>query len=193
MTAAAKILDAALARAGRAGWGNVKLRDVAADLKIPMAAVRVHFGERNDLADAWLARADAAMLKPYPKNFAKAPPPERVHLVMMRWLDALAPHHQVTADMLAEKLWLFHPHHYVPMIPWVSRTVQWMREAAQLDGPGRRKQIEEIGMTLLFVATLRVWCRDTSEGQAHTRAWLARRLERSDRVMARLKPLLPAG
>lgn len=191
MTTAAEIVGAALDRAERDGWGALRLREVAADLKIPMAGIRTHFGEKNDIADAWLARADAAMLARAPKGFADLPPRKRLHLVMMRWFDALAPHREVTAAMLAEKLWPFHPHHYIPMIPWTSRTVQWMRAAALLDGQGRRKQVEEIGLTALFLSATRVWSRDRSEAQRETRAWLALRLERADQLMLRLKPVLP--
>ncbi len=184
------ILDAALARAEAEGWSALRLREVAGDMGITPADIRMHFREKNDLADAWLARADAAMLAAPPKGFADLPPPERIHLMVMRWLDALAPHRTVTREMFSEKLWPFHPHHYVPMVPWLSRTVQWLREAALLDGQGRRKQVEEIGLTALFTATLAVWCRDPSKDQERTRAWLAGRLARADRLMARLRPML---
>ena len=90
--------------------------------------------------------------------------------------------------MLAAKLHPPHPHHWMPLIFDLSRTVQWLREAALLDATGRRRQIEEIGLTALFLATLRYWLRDESPSQEMTRAFLARRLARADGLMARLWP-----
>ena len=66
--------------------------------------------------------------------------------------------------------------------------MQWIREAALLDAVGTRKQVEEIGLTGLFVAVTNVWLRDESEGQERTRQWLARRLDRADRTMGRMRP-----
>jgi hypothetical protein len=70
----------------------------------------------------------------------------------------------------------------------LSRTVQWLRDASGLDARGRRRQLEEIGLTALFVATLRTWLKDGSPNQEKTREWLARRLARADALMARLWP-----
>ena len=88
--------------------------------------------------------------------------------------------------MLSAKLWIFHPHHYVPMVFNLSRLIQWLRDLAGLDAGGRRKQIEETGLTALFLATLAVWCRDDTENQERTRAFLKRRLAQADGLMTRL-------
>ncbi len=55
-----------------------------------------------------------------------------------------------------------------------------------LDAIGRRRQVEEIGLTLLFLATLAVWLGDETPGQEHTRRFLERRLADADQGMARL-------
>ena len=51
---------------------------------------------------------------------------------------------------------------------------------------GGRKQLEEVGLTLLFLAVLRVWSRDESDGQEKTREYLRARLERADTWMTRI-------
>jgi len=183
-----KIVDASLELAESCGWGALRLRQVADRLKTPLPELRRFYRDKDAVADAWLARADAAMLAPPQEGFAAQPPHERLHTVIMTWLDALAAHRHVTGEIFAEKLWPFHPHHNLALIFWVSRTVQWIREAALLDAAGPRKQVEEIGLTGLFVAVMNVWLRDESEGQERTRQWLSRRLNRADRTMARLWP-----
>ena len=109
---------------------------------------------------------------------------ERLHLLLMRWFDALAPHRAVAGQMLAEKLYPSHPHHWAPLIFNLSRTIHWLLDAAGDDSAGRRRQLIEIGLTGIFLATLRVWTRDESEGQTRTRDFLSRRLEAGDRLLA---------
>ena len=179
------ILRAALSRAEAEGWDAFRMSDLAADLGVAPAALLRHARDRNAIADAWFGRALAAMLKKPPRGFAKRPARDRLEIVILRWFDALAAHRVVTAEMLGAKLWLFHPHHYVPMVFDLSRLIQWLRDAAGMGAMGRQRQIEEIGLTLLFLAVLRRWCRDESRGQAETKAYLAARLARADALAAR--------
>ncbi len=187
-TTPARILDTALETADDMGWGRLRLRQVAGRLNLSMADIRKHYRDKDAIADAWLARADAAMLAKRGAGFARLPATDRLYRVITAWLDALAPHRRVTGEMLGEKLYPGHPHHNLALIWTLSRTVQWIRDAAHLDAAGRRKQVEEIGLTALFVATVILWLRDESVGQQRTHTFLADRLADADAVMARLWP-----
>ena len=170
------ILDTALGMADETGWDALAMLDLAERLRIMPAELNAVFADKNAIADAWFGRALAAMLEPLPKGLKETEARVRLEVLMGRWFEALAPHRAVTAEMLGAKMWVFHPHHWVPMIFDLSRLVQWWRDAAGMTAMGRRRQIEEVTLTLIFLATLRVWCRDDSEDQDHTRAFLARRL-----------------
>ncbi|MGI9381944.1 MAG: hypothetical protein ACR2PO_02225 [Methyloligellaceae bacterium] len=182
----ARIVDTSIELAEDVGWGSVRLREVAARLGVSLAEVEACHRDLDSVANACFARAWQAMLAPPPEDFGTLTAETRLHILLMRWFDALAPHREVTGQMLSEKLHLPHPHHWIPMIFNLSRTIQWLRDAALLDAGGRRRQIEEIGLTALFLATLAVWRRDQTPGQERTRAFLRRRLARADRVMVRL-------
>ena len=179
------VLDRALAMAGDAGWDNFHLSALAGALGLSPAELARHFRDKNALADAWFARARDAMLAAPPRGFARQPVKDRLNVLLLRWFDALSPHHAVTVQMLRGKLWPFHPHHYVPMVFDLSRLIQWLRDAAGMGAVGRQRQVEEIGLTLLFLAVLRRWCRDDSTGQTETKAYLAARLARADGLAAR--------
>ncbi len=181
-----RIVDTAIELAEEVGWDALRLRLVADRLGIPLAGVLEHTRDLDGVADAWFRRAWTAMLAPAPRGFAARPARERLHLVLMRWFDALAAHRGVTGQMLRAKLYPSHPHHWAPMIFNLSRCIHWLREAALLDATGRRRQMEEIGLTALFLATLMVWLNDETPGQERTRAVLRRRLAGSDRIMARV-------
>jgi AcrR family transcriptional regulator len=181
---AARIVETAIGMAEDDGWENVRLRLVADALGVGMDDVRAHFRDLDAVANAWFGRAHGAMLAPPPKGFADLPVNERLYGLIMGWLDALAPHRRVTAEILGAKMYPFHPHHWMPMIATLSRTIQWLRDAAGLDAGGRQRQVEEIGLSVLFVATVAVWCGDETPDQERTRAYLARRLAQADRGMA---------
>lgn len=181
-----RIVDETLALAEEAGWEGVRLRIVAERLDMPLDDLARRYRDLDAIADAWLGRGVAAMLAPMPADVAALPPEQRVEAAILRFLDALAPHRAVTAAMIAAKLWPGHPHHWVPLVFNLSRTVHWIREAAGLDAGGVRRQMEEVALTALVVATFAVWCRDRSEGQARTRRFLHRSLAGGGRLYGRL-------
>ena len=183
-----RIVDAAVLMAEAEGWESVRLRRVADGLGISLSDVHARFRDLDAVADGWFARANAAMITPRGRGFAAKPSRERIRDLMQSWFDALAPHRRVGAQMLAAKLYLSHPHHWVPLIFTLSRTVQWLRDAAGLDAGGRRRQVEEVGLSALFLATLAVWANDESPDQERTRKFLESRLSEADRVMGRLWP-----
>ncbi|MCW5752352.1 MAG: TetR/AcrR family transcriptional regulator [Alphaproteobacteria bacterium] len=183
-----RIVDAALALAEETEWDHVRLRLVAARLGMPMAELQRHFRDLDAVADALFRRAWTAMLAPLPSGFEQRPARERLFAILWRWFEALAPHRRVAVQMIRGKIYLSHPHHWVPLIFNLSRTVHWLRDAASLDATGRRRQVEEIGLTLLLLDTLRVWARDESADQERTRAHLQRRLEVAERLVTRLFP-----
>lgn len=181
-----RILETTLGLAEEVGWEKVRLRHVAERLGCSLADISDHYRDLDQVANAWFRRAWRAMLAPPPRGFASLNAEERVFIVMMRWFDAVAEHRRVTSDMLSGKIYASHPHHWVPLIFDLSRTIHWLRDAAMLDAVGRRRQIEEVGLTGLFLLTLAVWSRDDSEGQSRTRNFLRNRLAACDRLMARL-------
>jgi AcrR family transcriptional regulator len=175
----ARILDTALAIAEEKGeWSTVRLHDVADRLALPVVQLLDHYRDLDAIADAWFLRGLKAMVGPKATDFLAQPAWRRVEICMLAWFDALALHRRVTAQMLRTKLHLPHPHHWVPMVFSLSRTIHWLREAAQLPAPygTPRAQRDEVGLTALFLATLLVWTRDDSVGQVRTRRFLRREL-----------------
>lgn len=181
-----RIVAAALALAEEQGWANLRLHQVADRLGLSLAVVRAEFRDRDAIADAWFARALDQMLAIPPGELVGQPPPERLLRVMMRWFTALQSHHRVTGEMLRVKLYPGHPQHWVPLAFDLSRLIHWFLDAARITSTGRERQLAEVGLTALFLATLRSWLRDDSEGQQATRAQLQRGLETADRWLPRL-------
>lgn len=187
------IVDAALSRADQTSWEAVRLHDIAAALGVTLNDVRAHFREKEDVVDAWFDRADAAMLEYAARADVKAlAPGERLERVIMAWLDALAPHRRVTRQMILNKLEPGHVHYQLNGVLRVSRTVQWMREAAGRDAALPWRAFEETALTSIYLMTFLRWMYDDSPESVRTREFLRRRLEDARRL-ARLVPGAPVG
>ncbi len=180
---AARIVDQAVALAESGTWESVRLYDVAAGLGITLDEVRVHFREKEALVEAWFDRADGALLQEAARaDFLALDTRQRLHRAIMCWLDALAAHRRVTRQMILGKLEPGHLHIQIPGVLRVSRTVQWIREAAQRDTAYVRRAIEEIGTTSIYLATFSYWMSDDSLGSRDTRLFLDRLLGLAERA-----------
>ncbi len=180
-----RVVEEAIRQAEATHWQAVRLSDVAESLGLPIGVVLERFRDMDDVANAWFARGWHAMLAAKPDTFAEWPERVRIEHCLMAWFDAFGAHRRVTVEMLRTKAHLPHLHTWVPMVFDLSRTVQWLREAARLEARygTRRAQAEEIALTGLFLAALGVWASDESEGQRHTRRFIDRSLRQGEQCM----------
>lgn len=178
-----RIVDAALDLAARRSWEALRLHDVAAELQLDLNEMRAHFREKEDIVDAWFDRADAAMLAAGTvAGFAELSSRERLQRLIMAWLAALAPQRRVTRQMICGKFEPGHVHYQFAGLLRVSRTVQWLREAAHRDAVLPWRAFEETGLTAIYLVTFFCWMRDASENSARTAAFLDRLLARAERL-----------
>ena len=174
-----RIVDTALTLAEEKGsWSAVRLHDVAARLPVPTPEILDYYRDLDAVADAWFLRGLKAMVGPKPANFLDYPEWRRIEICLIAWFDTLAEHRRMSVQILRGKLHLSHPHHWVPMVFNLSRTIQWLREAAQLPAVygTRQAQREEVGLTALFVGALLIWTRDETAAQERTKRFLRREL-----------------
>ncbi|MCH7943426.1 MAG: hypothetical protein IIB67_09380 [Proteobacteria bacterium] len=180
-----RIVDTAVELADEGGWPAVRLHRVAARLGVGLPEIRSHYPDLDAVANAWLARADDAMLAVAERaDLAEAPAPDRIEAALTAWFTALGGRRRMLGSILSYKLQPSHIHLQAALVVATSRRVQWLREAARLDAMGRQKSVEESGLTLLFAATVLRWLNDSSENFERTRAFIAHSLKRADGLMA---------
>lgn len=173
MATADQIVDTAIELGEQGSWEAVRLHDVAMGLGITLEDIRAHFSEKEDIADAWFERADRAMLKAAEvSDFSYLTPRGRLHRLIMAWLGALCLYRKTTRQMIYGKLEPGHIHIQVPGVMRISRTVQWMREAAGRDATYLRRALEETALTAIYLATFAHWMNDSSPGSARTSQFL---------------------
>lgn len=177
------ILDAALELAEETSWENVRLHHIAQRTGLSLNHIRQYFREKEELVDAWLDRADKAMLdetgRPY---FPAIPPRERLNRLFMAWLDALSPHRRVMRQMVFNRLEPGHLHMQSASLLRISRTVQWIREAAQRDQTFLFRALDETALTSIYLITFFCWLNDPTEYHQRTRQLLDRILRLGETV-----------
>lgn len=184
---AERILDNALQLAAQRSWDAVQLHEVAQALGVGLDEVQRHYRHKDELAEAWFDRADRALVAAgETPGWLALPVHERLLRSLWAWLEALAPHRRATAAMLRYKVQPDHLHLQAQGLLRISRSVQWWRETARLPSAGLRRELEEVALSALFVATVVRWLGDGSPAQARTRGWLERQLARAERLAARL-------
>ena len=172
------ILDTALQLADSRSWETLRLHDIASELDISLAQIHQHYRQKDDLVEAWYDCADANMLKTTEApEFSTLNKTSRLHLLITAWLDTLATHKTVSRDMLLYKLEPAHIHLQVLGILRISRTVQWLLEAAQSKTTHLQRICEEIHLTSIYLMTFSYWMQDASDHQKASRDFLSRRLK----------------
>jgi len=174
------ILDTALKLADKSSWEAVRLYDVAKAMKVELNDIRKFYSEKEELSEAWFDLADEAMLKTSQSAaFKKLATTERIHRLIMSWLTSMSKHRRVTKEILYGKLEPGHLHIQIPALLRVSRTVQWVREAANRDATFVERAIEETGLTTIFLATVAFWLYDNSKNSIATSQFLENRLKQA--------------
>ncbi|MBA4143042.1 MAG: TetR/AcrR family transcriptional regulator [Nitrosospira sp.] len=173
MATADQIVDTAVELAEQKSWEAVRLHDVAAALGITLDDIRSHFREKEDIVDAWFERADSAMLKAaQDPDFFYLTPRQRLHRLIMTWLGTLCLYRKTTRQMIYGKLEPGHIHIQVPGLMRISRTVQWIREAAGRDATYLRRALEETVLTTIYLAAFAHWMNDSSSDSVKTSRFL---------------------
>jgi AcrR family transcriptional regulator len=184
-TVRSRILDIAIMLAEAKTWEAVRLQEVASRASLSLEDIRAEFREKDELIDAWFERADRAMLTDAAtlahRRLARH---QRMHRAIMTWLGALAGHRRVTRQMVLGKLEPGHLHLQIPALMRISRTVQWMREAAGYQAVFPRRALEETVHTSIYLATFSHWMFDDSPRSQRTHRFLHRQLKRANPVFS---------
>jgi len=183
-----------LATEGRDVAMPARRKDVVTDFHLlaertgmPMPEIGAAFRDVDAITNAWFARARLHLLGLPETALADVSVDARIATACERWLDFLAPHRRVASEIVQGKLWPAHLHHWVPLVFDLSRLVHDLLDTARVPGEGTWRTAQEIGLTLVLLATLGDWARDRSEAQAWTKRRLRRRLARAGRTAACLR------
>jgi hypothetical protein len=136
---------------------------------------------------AHMKELDRKVLASASGDMAEEPPRERLFDVLMRRIEAMAPHRDAIRSLM--KSASCNPGLAFALNGLAVRSQTWMLTAADIDAAGPRGMIRAQGLAMLFTSVLRTWVDDEEEGLARTLATLDRALARGQRWSGMLDDL----
>jgi AcrR family transcriptional regulator len=175
------ILEAFLVLLGEKPFDSISLIEVAKKAGVSLADLRASFGSTFDMVSAFIRETDRKVLAVEAQDMEDQSPRDRLFDVLMRRLDALAPHKAAVRSLgdSARRSPMF----ALALNRLAVRSQQWMLAAAKIDVAGLRGAVRAQGLAVLFSHVLTVWLRDEDPGLARTMAALDRELDKGERAL----------
>ncbi len=182
-----KIIAAFLALLAEKPFEAIGFADIAGRAGVSLVKLRGEFSSTLAILAAHIKATDRAVLAADLSDMAEEPERERLFDVLMRRLEALAPHREAVRSLLRSAR--RDPPLALALNGLAVRSQQWMLAAAGMSASGPRGIIRAQGLAVLFGSVLRTWIDDEDPGQARTMAALDRALARGQRFAGFLDDL----
>ncbi len=188
LTPEEKIVNAALRLAGKRGWADLSLADIAKEAKLGLGELSALYSSKTQILAAYAQRIDAQVLKMADEEgLEDEPVRDRLFDVIMLRFDAMAKDKpalkRITRDLERD------PVAALALMPSTLQSMGWMLEAAGIDSSGWRGLIRVRGLALFWSRILKVWF-DDDEDQARTMAALDKRLRQGEEWFARAQDFM---
>jgi AcrR family transcriptional regulator len=183
-----RIITAFMALLAEKSIERIDLAEIAKRAEVSLADLRGEFGTTLAILAAHMKEIDRAVLRGGDGDMAQEPPRERLFDVLMRRLEAHAPHREAVRSLLRSAA--RNPPLAVALNGLAVQSQQWMLAAAAIPSSGPKGTVRAQGLALLYASVLRTWLDDTDPGLARTMAALDSALARGQRWSSMLDDLL---
>jgi AcrR family transcriptional regulator len=167
---------------------RIDLAEIAKRAEVSLADLRGEFGTTLAILAAHMKDVDRAVLRGGDGDMAQEPPRERLFDVLMRRIEALAPHREAVRSLMRSAT--YNPPLAIALNGLAVQSQQWMLAAAEIPASGPKGMVRAQGLALLFASVLRTWLYDTDPGLARTMAALDSALARGQRWSSLLDDVL---
>lgn len=158
---------------------QIGFAEIAERAGISLAELRERYGSTLAILAAQMKEIDHIVLAGVDPGMAEEPPRERLFDVLMRRIEALAPHKDAVRSLARSAA--RNPGLACALNSLAVRSQQWMLTAADMSAAGPRGMIRAQGLAVLFACVLRTFVDDDDPGHAKTMAALDRALARGQR------------
>jgi len=166
---------------------QIGFAEIAQRAGASLAQARGEFSSTLGILAAHIKTTDRAVLAEDFSDMAEEDPRERLFDVLMRRLEALAPHREAVRSLMRSAR--RNPPLALALNRLAVRSQQWMLTAAGITASGPLGMMRAQGLAVLFGSVLRTWIRDEEEGLPRTMAALDRALARGQRLAGFLDDL----
>ena len=165
---------AALALAAEKGWLAVTMGEIGRRAGIPAAEMHDMFEDRFDILAAYGRMLDRKVLAAVGAPDNDVSERDRLFEIMMERFDALNEHRDGVIAIL--DTFIPDPKQAIVSLPHLCRSMAWMLDAAGIPTGGVKGVMKIMGLTALYLKTLRTWREDDSADMGKTMAELDKNL-----------------
>jgi AcrR family transcriptional regulator len=174
-----KAIDALMALLAEQSFDEIGLAEVAGRAGLKLSQLRAEFGSTLAILAAHIKDIDRAVLAGGDADMAEEPARERLFDVLMRRLEALAPHKEAVRSIMRSAR--RNPGVALALNAMAVCSQRWMLEAAGIGASGPKGALRAQGAALMFARVLSVWVDDDEPGLDRTMAALDRGLASAER------------
>lgn len=175
-----KLIDAAMMLSTEQPWSSVTVRDIVEAADVPLSDFVANFSGKQDVLTAFARRVDGIVMASEADWDSEETPRDRLFDIMMRRFDALTPYKGAIKALMREAR--RNPSLAMGGGCQVSRSMQWMLEAAGISNAGPLSRARTSALSLAYLSVLRTWLQDDSVDQATTMAALDAQLRRLEEL-----------
>jgi len=171
-----RIVDAAMELIAGRGWRTLSLADIAVATGLTLAQLYAVFPSKGAVLEAFERRVNEQTLAA--STAADESIRDRLFDLVMRRLDALAPHKAAIRALARDLPW--DPAVALCAGPRFLNAMRWMAESAGVETGGIGGLLRVKGLAAVYLCTLRAWLNDDSADNAKTLATLDRALKQAE-------------
>jgi AcrR family transcriptional regulator len=168
------VVLAALALAAEKGWVGVTMGEIGRRAGLSAADMHDLFEDRFDILAAYGRILDRKVLAAVGAPDDSVSERDRLFEIMMERFDALNEHRDGVIAILDSLL--PDPKQAIVSLPHLCRSMAWMLDAAGIPTSGVKGVVKIMGLTALYLKTVRVWREDKSTDMSKTMAELDKNL-----------------
>lgn len=168
------VIDAAMRLAESRAWRQVRLADIAAEAKLPLADLATVAEDKTDILKLFARRTDRALLRSLEEDPVEGEPHDRLFDILMRRFELMAPYRKAIRSIVDSPPEA--PNDWVRLLSSALATQGWVLAAAGLEDDGGRGALKLGGLAWLYGRALRVWASEEDPGMPRTMATLDRGL-----------------
>lgn len=169
-------------------WIEIEISDIAERAGLTLGELREEFGSPLAILAAHMKALDRQVLDASTPDDAELTPRERLFEVLMRRLEALAPHKEAIRSLAHSAR--RNPPLALALNGLAVRSQHWMLTAAGINAHGPKGMIRAQGLAMMFAQVIGVWLDDDETGLDRTMAALDRGLTSGQRWSGLLDDLM---
>jgi AcrR family transcriptional regulator len=174
-----KIIAALMALLVEHRFDEIGFGEIAARAEVPLERCRAAFGSPLAVLAGHMKDIDRKVLAGGDADMEEEDPRERLFDLLMRRLEALAPHKAAIRSLVHSAR--HNPPLALALNAMAVRSQAWMLTAAGISASGLRGALRTQGLACLYAAVVRTWLNDDDPDLARTMAELDHQLTRGTR------------